>query len=210
MGDCCRIRDLIGSYVYGELDAAERAIVDAHLRQCQRCRDEFAETRKLIRAIPSGLLEAPPQAEERVLRAVQDRLTSRARRPQLQLRGRWVLVGAAAVAMGVLIAFQLPFEQDTKPGDHPGESSSFPTALTAQGPGADPHVNRPQETHPPAPTAASLSPRMDEAQTTPKMTPDQAPRGPVRVGRPQTVALLAPRPVGVDDVTTTLEAVERD
>jgi anti-sigma factor RsiW len=210
MGDCCRIRDLIGSYVYDELDAAERAIVDAHLRQCQRCRDEFAETRELIRAIPSGLLEVPPQAEERVLRAVQDRLTSRARRPQLQLRGRWVLIGATAVMVGVLIAFELPFKQDTKPGDRPGESSSFPPALTAQGPGADPHVNRPQETHPPAPTVASLSPGMDEGQTAPKMTPERGPRGPVRVARPQTLALLAPRPVGIDDVTTTLEPMDRN
>lgn len=205
MGDCRRIRHLIGSYVYDELDAAERAIVDAHLRQCQRCRDEFAETRELIRAIPSDLLEAPAQAEERVLRAVQHRLASRARRPQLQSRGRWVLVGATAVAMGTLIASQLLFKQDTKPG----ESSPFPPALTAQGPRADARVDRLRETHPPAPTVASVSPRMDEAQTAPKMTPEQAPRGPVRVARPQTVALLAPRPVGIDDVTTTLEPVER-
>jgi anti-sigma factor RsiW len=42
-GPACReIRQLLGVYVVGAIDPAERALVDEHLGQCQLCRDELA------------------------------------------------------------------------------------------------------------------------------------------------------------------------
>ena len=42
-GPACReIRPLLGVYVVGAIDPAERSTVDAHLAECQACRDELA------------------------------------------------------------------------------------------------------------------------------------------------------------------------
>jgi hypothetical protein len=42
-GPACReIRQLLGVYVVGAIDPAERALVDEHLGECQLCRDELA------------------------------------------------------------------------------------------------------------------------------------------------------------------------
>ncbi len=40
--ECREIRQLLGVYVVGAIDPAERALVDEHLGQCQLCRDELA------------------------------------------------------------------------------------------------------------------------------------------------------------------------
>jgi len=42
-GPACRdIRLLLGVYVLGSIEPAERAVVDEHLAYCQSCRDELA------------------------------------------------------------------------------------------------------------------------------------------------------------------------
>ena len=42
-GPACReIRQLLGVYVVGAIDPAERALVEEHLAECQPCRDELA------------------------------------------------------------------------------------------------------------------------------------------------------------------------
>src|SRR4051812_43533946 len=40
--ECSQMRILLGVYVLGAIEPAERAMVDAHLSTCQRCRDELA------------------------------------------------------------------------------------------------------------------------------------------------------------------------
>lgn len=39
---CAGMRELLGVYVVGAIDPAERAIVDAHLNHCHDCREELA------------------------------------------------------------------------------------------------------------------------------------------------------------------------
>lgn len=40
--DCRQIRQLLGVYVVGAIDPAERSVVDAHLRECLDCREELS------------------------------------------------------------------------------------------------------------------------------------------------------------------------
>jgi hypothetical protein len=40
--ECTRLRTLLGVYVLGAIEPAERALVDDHLSDCTRCRDELA------------------------------------------------------------------------------------------------------------------------------------------------------------------------
>ncbi|HEX7164666.1 MAG TPA: zf-HC2 domain-containing protein [Trebonia sp.] len=40
--DCPEVRISLGVYVFGAIDPAERALVDAHLATCRDCRDELA------------------------------------------------------------------------------------------------------------------------------------------------------------------------
>jgi hypothetical protein len=53
--ECKEIRQLLGVYVVGAIDPAERALVDEHLGQCQLCRDELAG----LAGLPAMLSRVP-------------------------------------------------------------------------------------------------------------------------------------------------------
>ena len=90
--------------LYGELPAAARASVDAHVAGCARCRGElegFEKTRAVARR---GLDEAPPaRAHAAILQAAAAHLAAQAqpaaRKPAVPEQG--VVLGSAAGALGV-------------------------------------------------------------------------------------------------------------
>ncbi len=59
---CSDIRPALGVYVVGAIDPAERAIVDAHLSQCQDCREELAG----LAGLPALLGRVPLHDAERL------------------------------------------------------------------------------------------------------------------------------------------------
>jgi hypothetical protein len=62
-GPACReIRQLLGVYVVGAIDPAERALVDEHLAECQSCRDELAG----LAGLPAMLSRVPAADVERL------------------------------------------------------------------------------------------------------------------------------------------------
>ena len=62
-GHSCReIRQLLGVYVVGAIDPAERAIVDEHLGECPSCRDELAG----LAGLPAMLSRVPAADVERL------------------------------------------------------------------------------------------------------------------------------------------------
>jgi anti-sigma-K factor RskA len=62
-GPACRdIRQLLGVYVVGAIDPAERAQVDEHLAECQSCRDELAG----LAGLPAMLSRVPAEDVERL------------------------------------------------------------------------------------------------------------------------------------------------
>lgn len=68
MDECEGLRDLIGVYLSDALSEAEAARVTSHLASCAACREEFAERRRLVAALPPAV----PTAAERecMIRAV--------------------------------------------------------------------------------------------------------------------------------------------
>jgi Putative zinc-finger len=62
-GPTCReIRQLLGVYVVGAIDPAERALVDEHLSECAFCRDELAG----LAGLPAMLSRVPAAELERM------------------------------------------------------------------------------------------------------------------------------------------------
>lgn len=53
--ECRGVRQLLGVYVVGAIEPAERSLVDAHLSQCQACRDELAG----LAGLPAMLSRVP-------------------------------------------------------------------------------------------------------------------------------------------------------
>ncbi|GAA4609573.1 zf-HC2 domain-containing protein [Actinoallomurus liliacearum] len=97
---CADLRALLGVYVLGAIDPAERALVDEHLEQCRRCRDELVG----LAGLPALLgrvteeqiaeVDAPPPE---LLESVLDRAAAEHRARSHRNR-RWLAV-AAAVAL---------------------------------------------------------------------------------------------------------------
>jgi anti-sigma-K factor RskA len=96
------LQRLLGAYVLGGLDAADRRLVDEHLAACTQCREELAH----FAAVP-GLLRlapAPPEPHEPPEDSL-PRLIAAARfRRAKQVRQRFLLAAAAVVLVlaGVL------------------------------------------------------------------------------------------------------------
>lgn len=116
---CRDIRQLLGVYVLGAIDPAERPAVDDHLAWCQSCRDELAGLAPLpamlgrvpaadverIAAEPAALppgLTAPRQLLDSLLARVAARRARRLRRAVISVAaGAAVLAGGAAAAVAL-------------------------------------------------------------------------------------------------------------
>src|SRR5579871_288629 len=97
-----RAHDLTAAYALDALDPEEREGFEAHLAQCERCRDEVAELSAAASALAFGLepVEPPPALRGRILDA------ARAERPNvvpLRPRGNRALAAVAAVAACVAV-----------------------------------------------------------------------------------------------------------
>jgi anti-sigma-K factor RskA len=116
---CREIRYLLGVYVVGAIDPAERSVVDEHLISCQLCRDELAG----LAGLPAMLSRVPaPDVERLSLESSAleedppppgDLLNSLLRRVSARRRGRlWrgaitVAAAAAVAAAGATAAVEL-------------------------------------------------------------------------------------------------------
>ncbi len=96
--------DLLADYVDGTLPDRERAVVDAHLGTCPRCREEVELATSAVRAL--GTLEeseVPLGVTGPVLREASERR----RRPSFGPRTQWVAGLAAAAAIVAVVAISL-------------------------------------------------------------------------------------------------------
>lgn len=122
---CREIRQLLGVYVVGAIDPAERTTVDDHLAECQGCRDELAS----LAGLPALLSRVPLEDVERIsLDAVElpepaepspELLGSLVRRVSARRRNRaWRAVAAVAAAAVIAVGGTTAVVQLT--GHHAG------------------------------------------------------------------------------------------
>ncbi|MDR7274918.1 zf-HC2 domain-containing protein [Catenuloplanes atrovinosus] len=101
---------LIGAYVLNTLEPAERSEVDAHVAECETCRNELAELEALKEALgevpPEALLHGPPDADlvlQRTLRQIREEKSSGARWQRGFTIAAAAVVLVAAIGGGVLV-----------------------------------------------------------------------------------------------------------
>ncbi len=104
---CRAFRELLGVYVVGAIEPAERAAVDAHLGQCYECREELAA----LAVLPALLHRVTPEEAERIAASSQvagdhsaDLLNSLLRRVGARRRSRRVRAAFATAAAIVIAA----------------------------------------------------------------------------------------------------------
>jgi anti-sigma factor RsiW len=112
MSDCPNgdIRDLLPDFMHGRLDAAEQASVEAHLRDCELCREELALLREL-----RGALRRAPRADAGRIAAAIPPYRSPVRQVSWRQRGGWRIAAAITLlaAGGTSVAV-------IRHGAHPG------------------------------------------------------------------------------------------
>jgi hypothetical protein len=106
--DCGDVRAALGVYVVGAIEPAERAVVDAHLARCRRCREELAGLAglpALLGRVPAADVErmvagagAVATASGSLLGSLLDRVASR--RKARRLRVAFAAAAAAVVVAG--------------------------------------------------------------------------------------------------------------
>jgi anti-sigma-K factor RskA len=122
--ECRNVRQLLGVYVVGAIDPAERATVDDHLAGCQACRDELAS----LAGLPALLSRVPHEDVERIIMAPDELPAPAEPSPELlsALLGRtstrrrnrmWRAVAAVAAAAVIAVGGTAAVMQLT--GQHP-------------------------------------------------------------------------------------------
>ena len=99
------MHDLVAAYAVDALDDSERAEYEAHLADCDECREELAQLYDAAASVAETVsVDPPPELKERVMAAVRDdeatnvvAIDERRRRPRL-----WVPFAVAALAALVL------------------------------------------------------------------------------------------------------------
>jgi anti-sigma factor RsiW len=102
---CSQASELLTAFVDGELTAAEKAAVEAHLAGCAVCQAQVASLRAAIgtlAALPA--LEPSPAFEEAVLAALRP---TRTHRPHWARRAAVLLVAGGAVAAALVVVPKL-------------------------------------------------------------------------------------------------------
>jgi predicted anti-sigma-YlaC factor YlaD len=104
--DCDTIRDLLPAFVRGELLPHETASADAHLQECDECREE----RSLVALMQDVLVPVPAGLEARVVMAVR---AAPAFAPRRWTPGRLAMAAtlAAAVIGGSAMFNHLTFDR---------------------------------------------------------------------------------------------------
>lgn len=152
-------RKLLHGYLEGELEAAQRARLDAHLADCADCAREVRELRKTVSLLHSlsGEEEVPPLAD-----VVMDRIAAGEGRPsRLAVALRGITSPGAGLALaaglaGVLVVTTVDFGPPGSPGGAPSRTPTEVADAAVAGGGdlAWPRVPR-REAPAPAPAAPS-------------------------------------------------------
>jgi anti-sigma factor RsiW len=103
MTGCAEIRSRIPLYVDREIAGAEALDLEAHLTECEFCRQEYNDLRQTVDAVRGAmpLYDAPEHSQATIEGMMADW-------EQRQKRRRWFLIAAPAVAAAVLIALVIP------------------------------------------------------------------------------------------------------
>jgi anti-sigma factor RsiW len=134
--DCERCDARLIDFAYAELDDAERVAVARHLAGCSRCALEFCRLKADLDGVLDAVVESPPQAVRRRIRAEVER--SFGPRWWHRVAAFWSRpIPAYGVVVASLIPVALWVATAMRPGSHgeaPAvaevESSTRPPALT--------------------------------------------------------------------------------
>lgn len=126
----------IAGYIAGDLTAAEREVVEAHLVTCAECREEvesLQEMRDFLGALPpEALLDGPPDGGDlllqRTLRQVRGEAATTRTRSRLFTAAAAVVVAGAALGAGVLLGHSGQSSPVAEPGP-PISSPAPPTTV---------------------------------------------------------------------------------
>jgi anti-sigma factor RsiW len=98
--NCAQARELLAGLLYGDLDTAQAAAVEAHRAGCPACGKEYASLQHLRRAL--NAVVAPPVVPVNLPRLYVDTARLQQRQVRRWRRAAVALLGAAAVMLAVV------------------------------------------------------------------------------------------------------------
>jgi len=208
MSDCDRTRDLVGPYLFADIQGEELTFVESHLAGCPACRTEFAAVESALALVPQDALKPSDETRARIVAAV-SRLTARSSRSAPRWLLRWGLA-AAALVLGTLVGYQLP-RGPSLPTD-----TAAPAVVSAVSASDARPVREAAGSHGEQAPEEGMPPSVNGGGGANEIVDSHAGAAPPQTGPPEqrsgpdlrptrslvasAPALRAPRPLGIDDV----------
>lgn len=166
---CRGARRVLLAALDGEITAAEREALNAHLGACAACRadaDETARLHRVLRALPQGT-EVPSHLEQAALRRVRGVLVAEAEARDRFRTGRlwWWLGAPVAVTIALVVTWR------SLPGGEPSQRTeivAMQPATPMRGRVDEPTPAR-QDQHPSGPAVASDATRHEDGEPPPQV-----------------------------------------
>jgi len=134
-GGCADARICLGAYVLGALDPAERGRVDAHLAECDGCRDELASFAALpgllSRASIADVELAPESSQPQLLQRLLTAVANERRRGRRVRRLSAVAAGVVVVATGTVAGVAVSAHDSTPAAAATFSATDAATNVTA-------------------------------------------------------------------------------
>ena len=112
--NCSKVKNLLGAYLYEDLEPSERDSIEEHLPKCEECQSNLEALRATVKRIPSDLFLAGEETHNRVMAQCRDALVQTERQAaqpmDAMLGSRIVQVGITALlffALGIWIGHQM-------------------------------------------------------------------------------------------------------
>lgn len=111
------VAELLGAYALHAVDADERAIVEAHLEDCPRCRGELREHEAVASLLGNSGGDAPDGLWDRIADALEEQPPPMRVIPLARRRSPRVLLAAAAAAAAIATLGVVVVRQDDRIDD---------------------------------------------------------------------------------------------
>ncbi len=205
--NCSKVKNLLGAYLYEDLEPSERDSVEEHLPKCEECQSNLEALRATVRRIPSDLFLPGEETHNRVMAQCRDALVQTERQAaqpmNAMLGSRIVQVTVAALlffAVGIWFGHQM-----SKPA--PTTALHSVQRIDSQAPVVDRESVDVGEEAPGDTSVESVVPAGESGSPPPRRTQRKPVAAPVILEAGTDSRVEAPRAGGVDDARLAGSAV---
>nr|WP_312579012.1 DUF4349 domain-containing protein [Sedimentibacter sp.] len=143
--NCNEIKEMLSLYIDDELDNKNKKIVEEHVENCEDCRNELEQYKKMIYMLQNLIEEEPPKG---YCKRLHEKLLKTKQQKKISARSRWIKYGSIAAAFVLVVSAiyissnfsNFRMGSSAKSKNNVSYDSEMPATESAESPAAPPET----------------------------------------------------------------------